>query len=483
MKKNEIISYVTAKLAEAQHLAKEKTQEDGESLHKRRAFSRIKKYLDDFLAGKEENRIIVLPGLRGVGKTTLQLQLYRFLTLEKDIDQDRVLYFSADETREYIGATITEVVNTYVEDMLKTSLINLKKEIFIFIDEAHFDRNWSTAAKIIYDKSKKIFLVLTGSSALSMEMSIDLARRAKKETVFPLNFSEYLILKHGHYPVKGTAESLRGIIFNPSRSSLEKARENWRELKRKSLNLGRPLEREFEQFIYSGGFPFGIKQDEKDTYEKIFGMIDRIIEKDIFTLQSFNTDTRNTIARIIYYLALQHPGETSDAKLSQKLGGTSSKLVRSILDVLEKAHLVFSVKPYGGAGRIIKKAWKYYFLSPSLNTAIRFKLGRYEPASKANLGLLAEGLVASTFLRMKETLSTPTNIFYDGAEGGVDFIITTGAEGIIPVEVSIGKKDAKQIKKAISRYNAKYGIIISDDPEIRIEDNIVYLPIISFSFV
>ncbi len=49
-------------------------------------------------------------------------------------------------------------------------------------------------------------------------------------------------------------------------------------------------------------------------------------------------------------------------------------MIRNILDVLEKTQLVFSVKPYGGAGKVVKKPWKYYFLSPSINAAIRFKL-------------------------------------------------------------------------------------------------------------
>jgi len=48
-------------------------------------------------------------------------------------------------------------------------------------------------------------------------------------------------------------------------------------------------------------------------------------------------------------------------------------MIWNILDVLEKTQLVFSVKPYGGAGKVVKKPWKYYFLSPSINAAIRFK--------------------------------------------------------------------------------------------------------------
>src|SRR3990167_9167105 len=154
-------------------------------------------------------------------------------------------------------------------------------------------------------------------------------------------------------------------------------------------------------------------------------MIDRVIEKDIFSIQSFNTETRNTISRILSFLALQFPGGTSDSKLSERLG-VSPTMVRSILDVLEKTHLIFSIKPYGGAGKVVRKPWKYYFLSPSINTAIRFRLGLYDKTSREMFGVLVENMVASYFIRMKETINLPTGIFYDHEDGGVDFLIQDG---------------------------------------------------------
>ncbi len=156
---------------------------------------------------------------------------------------------------------------------------------------------------------------------------------------------------------------------------------------------------------------------QAEAHEKIFDMIDRVIEKDIFSLQSFNTETRNTISRILAFLALQQPGGTSDVKLAQRIG-TSPRVIRSILDVLEKTHLVFSIKPYGGAGKTIRKPWKYYFLSPSINTAIRFKLGAYNKTDKKMFGLLIESFVASYFIRIKETTFPSLGIFYDAEKEG-----------------------------------------------------------------
>ncbi len=473
--------YIFAKLAEAPTLARSYTEIDGKRLRYRRAYYRIKKHVDDFLEGNVENRLIVLPGLRGVGKTTILFQLYNYLQGQKGVRQDRILYFSTDELKAYLGGRITDVITVFIQEVHRASLVSLDREIFILIDEAHFDKEWDQAAKIVYDQSKKIFLIVTGSSALNLEMSVDVARRAKREVMFPMNFSEYLILKYNLFPPKGMAESMRKLIFSPI-ENLEYGRRTTNELKKKLITLVRPIEKEWEDFLCFGGFPFGLRMSQIDTHERIFSVVGRVIEKDIFAIQSFSTETRNTISRIIAFLALQKPGGTSDAKLATRLN-RSPTMVRNILDVLEKTHLVFSVKPYGGAGKLVRKPWKYYFLSPSINAAIRFKLGVYDIRDRVMLGVLAENLIASYFFRMKETLNMPAGFFYAPEKEGVDFLLQTGTGEIIPVEVGIGKKGEGQIKKAITRYQSEHGVLISSTEKITMEKGVVHLPIMNFAFV
>jgi hypothetical protein len=486
--KEMLLRYTLAKLAEAPQLVKNHLEEAGKTLRYRRAFFRIKKYVEDFLMGEQlgniSKRLIILPGLRGVGKTTIVFQIYDYLRNQKKIEQDRILYFSTDELKAYLGKRILDVADTFVQEVHKTSPVHLDKEIFIFVDEAHFDSNWSETAKVLFDKSKRIFMIFTGSSALNLELSVDAARRTTKEIVFPMNFSEYLTLKYeGWFPPKNMAESIRDLIFKGDNdSAIEYASSQENELSKKILKIEKPIEKEWEDFVCYKGFPFTLNMSQIEAHEKIFSMIDRVIEKDIFSIQSFNTDTRNTISRILTFLALQFPGGTSDAKLSERLG-ISPTLIRSILDVLEKTHLIFSIKPYGGAGKVVRKPWKYYFLSPSINTAMRFKLGAYDPNNKEMFGVLVENMVASYFIRMKETINLPSGIFYDSDEGGVDFILRDPKEGIIPVEVGYGKKDSSQIKKAIKKYSSKYGIVICDCQKIKKEGDIIFIPITTFSFV
>ena len=170
-RKDELVRYVNAKIAQASVFASNRTIINGNPLPFRKTALNLQSYAESFIKeekGAEENRIIILPGLRGAGKTTMLLQLYEFLVKKQNINIEKVLYFSTDELKDFIGVSISEMINVFFEEILKTTPVFLKEKIFILIDEAHFDEHWDRISKILYDQSKNIFLVITGSSALSI---------------------------------------------------------------------------------------------------------------------------------------------------------------------------------------------------------------------------------------------------------------------------------------------------------------------------
>ena len=270
-------------------------------------------------------------------------------------------------------------------------------------------------------------------------MNVDAARRIKKEPVFPMNFREYNLLKNNIRSNDDFSSSLMDLIFKGDEGSVEDASRKENEMKKTLLKLNKPVKKEWEDFLLCRDFPFALNIQRSEVYERVFDIVNRVVEKDVFSIKSFNTESRSVISRVITFLALQDPGGTSDAKLATKLG-KSPRLIREILNILELTHLVFSVKPYGTAGKVVRKAWKYYFLSPTVNAAIRFKLGKYNRRDRKLLGVLTESLVALFF--QNERNSTPAlGIFYDPAKNGVDFLLQTANDGLIPVEVGVGEKD------------------------------------------
>ena len=101
----------------------------------------------------------------------------------------------------------------YIKNFHNASLKTLNNEIFLLIAESHYDKNWSLAGKMIYDQSKKIFMVFTGSSALNLEYDAEASRRIINYNINPLNYTQHLNLKYDYYPIE-FSNSLRNLIFS-----------------------------------------------------------------------------------------------------------------------------------------------------------------------------------------------------------------------------------------------------------------------------
>ena len=82
MNSEELSNYIFAKLAEAPKLSQDNMGTDETPFEHRKTYFRIKKYVDEFLDGYIENRFIIMPGLRGIGKTTILFQIYEYLRKE-----------------------------------------------------------------------------------------------------------------------------------------------------------------------------------------------------------------------------------------------------------------------------------------------------------------------------------------------------------------------------------------------------------------
>jgi hypothetical protein len=244
-----------------------------------------------------------------------------------------------------------------IEEIHQTTFVDLNKKIFILIDESHFDKKWALAGKLIFDKTENIFMIFTGSSALELDSNADAARRIKKELIFPCNFPEYLLLKYNIKSPKNAHNSIANLILN---NRFEESIETEFEIKESLYSLNNDPNIELKKFLLKYAFPYSLNQNDNEIHRKTVEIINRIIEKEIPSLKSFNTSTNNIISRIISYLALQRPGSSSNIKLAQILS-VSPKTVNDILNVLEKTQLIFSVKPYGTGTKMIKKPWKYFF--------------------------------------------------------------------------------------------------------------------------
>jgi len=79
----------------------------GETLFKRSVFLVLQKYLKGFLTNRNDPRIVVMPGLRGTGKTTLLAQLFFPLS---NANTEK-LYLSIDEIVKRFNVDLWQVID------------------------------------------------------------------------------------------------------------------------------------------------------------------------------------------------------------------------------------------------------------------------------------------------------------------------------------------------------------------------------------
>jgi len=449
----------------------------------RSEYYKIKRYLDEFLNKKEGHNFIVMPGLRGVGKTTILIQLYDYLINEKKINHKDILYVSMNHFVKNFQSDLLTLTDKFLETVHGTTQVNLKKKLFIFVDECHFDKSWGISGKIIHDNTDNIFLICTGSSALEIEINTDIARRISKQSIYPNNFRDYILLKYNIPTDYSFSKSLENMIYHGENKYIGKAIDLEEKVQEQLLNLDNDNNIEFNNFLKTYGFPSTLKFKGKDAYDEINSIINNVVEKDMTSVKSFNSSTQDNIIRIITYLGLARPGSISNQKIANFLS-ISPKLVHEILNVLEKTQIIFSLKPYGSSGVVIKKPWNYYFLSPTLKAAINYEMGRFNLDNRKCLGALSENYVASSLFKMKKTAFRYMGLFYPSGKSSCDFLLRTKLEKVVPIEVGIGKKTKSQLVKAINEFDSEYGVLISNRYDrIKYHNNIIYIPLVSFGFL
>ena len=464
MEEKELRAFLDKTIVESYDRAKSYAYFDSKKLPLRFIFFRLEKKIKDYLEGKSEDRLILLPGLRGVGKTTLLSQIYIHLVENLGIEKERIIFVSVDELIRATGSDINTLVKSYEANYLGKYIESLDKNVFFLFDEVNYDRNWATNLKILYDRSKKVFIIATGSSALSLTSNLDLVRRATFEEVFPLNFSEYLLLKGSYVSLENLRKFVIDLIFNPSLIKEFKGEIKDEYLKYKTSFTPFDL----DNFLKLYGFPFSLFREEKEACDKIVKILDRIVYEDLRKIENFDLSTLEKASKVIFLLA-SSPSISIDS-ISKQVG-LSKETVSRVLNALEKCMLINSVKPFGKEEKIVKKAWKYYFVSPTLRYCIKNFLGTYREEDR---GILLEDYVSSVLFRIKKTRLN-FDIFYDSKKKGSNFLVKKFSEKPIPIEVKFGEKGENQLLFSMKRFNSPYGILIGNF-ELEFDGKILYLP-------
>ncbi|MBE6494725.1 MAG: ATP-binding protein [Methanosphaera stadtmanae] len=479
--KNDLIAnFITEQLEDIPNILNEELSFNQKKYNTRLEFYELTNHIKNFRNKNNTNRFIVLPGLRGVGKTTLLYQIYEYLLSQK-INPNQILYLSCEQLNNITDYNLTDVVDIFLKTQHNTTMRLLDKEIYLLIDESQYSQNWVLSGKIIYDKSNRIFMIFTGSSALNLENNADAARRMIKNEITPLNYSEHLKLKY-NINIEKLSKTLRNILFNQKISHITECE---RKINNILINNPAYTSNDWNDYFKFGGFPAYFKEiNHRILLKKIVDMTERVINVDMTNIKNFTIENQINANRLLRYLSLQRSSDVSQVKLSKELN-TSQSNIKNILNILEKTHLIYHLEAYGTSTKRISKAYKYYFATSSIKNALSTITGNTMKNTSEYEGILLENLVASTLNNIKKQENHYFTIYYDSnKKNNVDFLLQEEFKNPIPIEVGIGKKDKKQIKYAMNYYDSPYGIIVSNTTfNIEKKDDVIYIPPKTFSYL
>lgn len=316
-----------------------------------------------------KGKIIVLYGARQVGKTTLVKQIG-----EKSGNYS---YYSCDEPD--VAAALTEKTSTELIDFLGSKKL-------IIIDEAQRVPNIGLTMKLLADNFPKTQFIATGSS------SFDLASKISE-------------------PLTG-----RKRIFHLYPISMKELAETSSEVEAGRLLAKRMIFGLYPEVISSSGEGKVVLSEIASSY----------LYKDIFKFEEIKN--QDVVHDLVRALALQMGNEVSYNELS-KLLGIDRKTVVKYVGILEKAFVIFRVRPWHRNKRTeIGKLRKIYFYDNGLRNML---INNLNPLSlRTDVGALWENFMLSEIIKSKSIKNEEIDIHfwrtYDRQE--VDYVEEVAGE-------------------------------------------------------
>ncbi len=287
----------------------------------------FKRYLYDKI--NWDSQLIVIVGLRGVGKSTMVLQRIKMTD-----SKDSSMYVSADNT--YFS---THKLFDFASDFSKNG------GRVLYIDEVHKYPGWSTEVKMMYDNLPDLKVVVTGSSILEIAKATDadLSRRAIRYTLEGMSFREYINFSLGmNIAPVSLDEILAGKVVLPD-------------------EIIHPIAL-FKEYLSVGYFPF-FKQD--DYYTRLENVVNQTVEVDIPSYANMNVSTALKLKKLLYVVSQSVPFKPNFTEIGRAIS-TDRNSVADYLVYLEKAGLLRQLKIGDNGMAALEKVEKIYLSNTTL---------------------------------------------------------------------------------------------------------------------
>ncbi len=373
----------------------------------------------------DDNRVLVVTGMRRVGKSTLVQQL-----MEKvesfcyfNFEDEKLLDF----TVEHFGLLEEVLIEVY------------GPATYWFFDEIQNIGNFELAVRRLQDDGKKIVLTGSNSSMLSMEFGSKLTGRYKQIELYPFSFAEYL--------------RYRGVVF---------------EEKDFFLPEGKVMLRgHFERWMNQGGLPEYLLYNDPDYVRTLF---DNILFRDIIVRYGIrrHRELRELVQLLVSNLSLP----VTFTSLQRSIGLSNADTVKEYMGYLSSSYMFYELYQYHDSLKMqMRSPRKVYVNDVAFHNLVGFSTSK-------NHGRRLENAVYLQLRRMK------TEIYSYKGKGECDFIqfdTDRKATAIQVCHILTHENETRELDgllEAMQAFGNCIGIILTLDQEMEIQKSGYSIPVL-----
>lgn len=350
-----------------------------------------------------ERQIIVITGMRQVGKTTQIKYLY------KKIKSANKLWLTLEDV------LVRKIFNSDSYQDVKRSLedqgIDFDQQAYIFIDEIQFAKNLPSIIKYFYDEYEVKFVV-TGSSSyyLKNHFTESLAGRKIVQELYPLTFQEFLKFK-----------GIRKITLPKFK---QKAGQD------QKLGQAR-YQRLYQEYMEFGGFPAVVLGKSVDIKREILrDILNSYFQIDVTTLANFSDIGK---LRDLLTLLTQRIGQKINiTNLASALSLSRTK-VYEYLELLQGTYVIKLISKKSSIDNQVSSENKLYFADIGLAT------------------IFADVAIGNKFensVLMSLAYEGDVTYFLTKAGGEIDFILNQ--EVGLEAKLTPSRQDLANLKKRVN---------------------------------